>query len=265
MKPIEGETCEQAWLAAAEYLVGVPSHDAHNVVVEIGRPAEHSPADLRIRAVVDGFLREKDSNPVVTVAETIFPAAEYLRAGPTGVYETYPEEIYPEIVGPHEWGRYAYRLVRWRGESAERPMINPLKDLIDKMSAQLKGSRMRAAYELSFSDSAIDLPLYDPSKDGSRVRGGPCLSHVSLKLGRTDSLYLTALYRSHYYTARALGNFIGLAALQAFVCEQVGLTPGPLVCVSTFAKLDAEDWTVTDAKAMVARARAAFETVEAVA
>jgi thymidylate synthase len=96
--------------------------------------------------------------------------------------------------------------------------------------------------------------------DGNRTRNGPCLSHVSLKVGVEDTLYLTALYRSHSYVARALGNFLGLASLQAFVCDQTGLAPGPLVCVSTYARLETDDgWTVGEATELVKAARAAHD------
>jgi len=82
------------------------------------------------------------------------------------------------------------------------------------------------------------LMLYDPQKDRKRRRGGPCLSHVSLKVRDRKELLLTAVYRSHHYIERALGNLIGLSRLQAFICNETRLEPGPLVCVSTYAVLD---------------------------
>jgi hypothetical protein len=167
-----------------------------------------------------------------------------------GVYETYPNEIYPAIKQPKEWGRYAHRLLRRSGPGGTE--INPLKIVVEKLQSQLaNGQRMRCCYELSVSEGALDLPLYDGATDARRVRGGPCLSHVSLKLGRNNSLYLTALYRSHYYIERALGNLLGLAALQAFVCEQAGLVPGPLVCVSTFAQVDTERWNLSAVRQLI--------------
>ncbi len=261
MKALTQTTCEQAWLEAAEHLADANEHTEYNLIIEITKPTLHDAADHRIRAAVDRFLRNHDAYPVSTVAGTIFPAAEYVNHGARGVYEIYPDEVYPEIkLGPSDWGRYAHRLVRW--PAASTTPINPLKTLIEKMKTQLKqnGPRMRACYELSLTDSAIDLPLYDPVTDGRRPRGGPCLSHISLKIGATDILYLTALYRSHSYVARALGNFLGLADLQAFICNQTGLAPGPLVSVSSYARLEPDDgWKISEALQLVKSARLAYE------
>jgi thymidylate synthase len=260
VKPICGETCERAWLAAAEHLSS-GSHTEYNLIVEIEKPSVHDAADHAVRKTVDDFLKSKRANPCSAVAGTIFPAAEYLNHGAKGVYELYPKEVFPNInLGPGDWGRYAYRMVRWTGGNGKT--INPLEVLVDKIKAQLKGRRMRQCYEVSLTDSAIDLPLYDPALDRKRPRGGPCLSHVSFKLGEEDTLYLTALYRSHTYVARALGNFLGLASLQAFVCDETKLDPGPLVCVSTYARLEpgegSSPWPVGAALQMVKSARKAF-------
>lgn len=259
MKAITQDSCETAWLEAAEHLASASGHTDYNLVVEIAKPAIHDAADLRLRSKVDAFLRAHGANPLSTVAGTIFPVSEYRNFGSRGVYEVYPEEVYPSIKGPHEWGRYAHRLVRWA--CPDGTTINPLKIVVEKMQKQLKnGKRLRACYELSLSDPGSDLPLFDPATDAGRPRSGPCLSHVSLKIGVTDNLYLTAIYRSHSYIERALGNFFGLAALQAFVCNETGLTPGPLLCVSSYARLDADaDWSVGAALKLVADARAAYQ------
>lgn len=257
MKAVTQESCELAWLEAAEHLAKMREHTEYNLIVEITKPAQRNDADRRIKSTVDQFLRAQKVNPLSTVAGTIFPISEYLNFGKRGVYEVYPDEVYPEIKAASEWGRYAHRLVRW-GESD--PPINPLKTLVEKMAAQLANSGpMRACYELSLTDSAIDLPLYDPVRDRKLTRNGPCLSHVSLKIRDSKTLYLTAIYRSHYYVEKALGNFYGLAALQSFVCDQTGLTPGPLVSVSSFAKLDTDGgWSQSAALKLVKAARAAY-------
>ena len=68
--------------------------------------------------------------------------------------------------------------------------------------------------------------------------GGPCLSHISLKIRNKSELVLTALYRNHFYSEKVLGNLLGLARLQLFICDQTGLVPGSLVAISTLAVLD---------------------------
>lgn len=257
MKTVIEETCERAWLTAAEHLAEVSGHAEYNMVVEIAKPTLHGDEDRRVRHTVDGFLRSRAANPITTVAGTIFPAADYKNHGARGVYEVYPDETYPQIKS--EWGRYAYRLVRWPADTPTGH-INPLQKLVEKINTQrLNGMRLRGCYEVSLTDSAIDLPLYDPMRDRGRTRGGPCLSHLSFKLGVEDTLYLTALYRSHSYIARALGNFLGLADLQAFVCDETGLAPGPLMCVSSYARLEPDkEWSVGEAIELVKRARVAY-------
>lgn len=254
LKAIEGQTCAESWLDAINYLLGCRWHEQHNLILQVARPADRSDRDRYILGIVDRFLIDHGSQPLSTVAETIFPGAEYRRSGVRGVYEIYPDEIYPQIKLPHEWGRYAHRLVR--KSSPHGGELNPLKIAVEKLHSQIENrQRKRSCYELSFSEGALDLPLYEANDDCRRVRGGPCLSHVSLKLGRTDNLYLTAQYRSHYYVARTLGNLIGLAMLQAFVCEQTGLAPGPLVCVSTFAHVDTELWNLSEFRELVTNLR----------
>lgn len=207
MIAVEERSCERAWLAVAEHLASCSGHVDYNIVVEVAQPAIHDQYDGRVYELVDRFLRDHKANPVSTVADTIFPAAQYLESGSRGVYEVYPEEVYPEILGSREWGRYAYRLVHWPQDAAHGQAINPLKDLVDKMRNQLaKRGPKRACYEISLTDSAIDLPLYDPVTDRAGIMGGPCLSHVSFKVAPPSALNLTAIYRSHYYVARALGK-----------------------------------------------------------
>src|SRR5690606_18205446 len=102
-----------------------------------------------------------------------------------------------------------------------------LEKIIEKLVAVREGSvsNFKAAYELGVSDPQTDLmnryneigfelPTYNSAVDRHMYMGSPCLSHLTFKLmdGKLD---LTAIYRSHYYAERALGNLIGLAQLQS--------------------------------------------------
>jgi hypothetical protein len=257
LKPLTRKTCEDAWLAAAQFLrTEVEHREAHNLIVEIEAPAAHSSGDLRLRSEVDQFLRSHDANPIFTVAETIFPAALYRDEGVKGVYETYPNIVYDAIKQPGEWGRYAQRLLRRKGPDGK--VFNPLERTVERLKAAATGhDPKRACFELSLAEDALDLPIALPID--KRTRGGPCLSHISLKAGRDKRLYLTAIYRYHYFIERALGNYLGLAALQAFLCEQAGLDIGPIVCVSTYCKLDTEGgWTKTSVNALLDRCKLAL-------
>lgn len=237
MIPLSRQTRATAWLAVVEHLLRVPEHVEYNVVLEVLEPMRADPIDIRIEGEVDALLRSAGLNPLSTVAGTLFPASAYTQFGARGVFEVYPNEEYPEIEAILQWGTYAHRLVRW--PTADGSSTNPLKSCIEKMQKELATpGPKRACYEIALSDCALDIPIYDNEEDDWRHEGGPCLSHVSFKMRGRSELLLTAMYRSHWYVSKALGNLLGLAQLQAFVCEQTGLSPGPLVCVSTFAKID---------------------------
>jgi hypothetical protein len=253
MIPIRGESRAETWFSAVQHLSTCSDWEDYNLVLEIRDPMRRNALDQRIEEGVDEFLRGTGKFPLSTVAETIFPAGEYRRHGPKGVYETYPNDIYPKIKRLPElrWGTYAHRLVR---RDAPGGSVNPLKYCVEKIRRQLAGPSVKGAcYELSLCDVALDLPLYDPVNDRKNHIGGPCLSHVSLKIMRDRRLALTALYRSHFYVQKALGNLLGLARLQAFVCEQTKLPPGPLVCMSTYATLEreSEHWTKKTVAALI--------------
>ena len=80
------------------------------------------------------------------------------------------------------------------------------------------------------------MPVYLPGFD-NQVRGGQCLSHVSLTLTE-NRLAMTALYRHQVYVARAYGNYLGLARLLAFLAYESGREIGELMVVASHADID---------------------------
>ena len=99
---------------------------------------------------------------------------------------------------------------------------------------------MRAAYEAKVFDDAdtCELSTYQPESDCKLTIGQPCLTHLSFKLHRNNSVSLTAIYRTHYYVEKTLGNLLGLGQLLKFVADETELEIGGLVCHSTMAQLD---------------------------
>ena len=232
---IETDSRLEAWMMAAEFLM--QDGPTLNLVLEIESPAsnaEFQSADLRI----DKFLIREDELPMHTVAETIFPGWQYRKRGLRGVFQEYPDKDYPSIKGHPSvsWGTYAYRLVR--RHNANGKYINPLKQMIDKMQAELatKGTK-KSCYEIGVAEGEYDLPLYNTVKDGTRHMGGPCLSHLSFKLF-DGTIHLTAFYRSHDYRHKVPGNLLGLARLQACVARETCQRIGSLVVHSSYAYLN---------------------------
>jgi thymidylate synthase len=255
-----GESRGETWLEAIKLLLanGRP-YEAFHLVVEVVDPSQSTDVGAAIENEVDSFLRDHGTAPLQTVAETIFPASEYRRNGVEGVY-SYPKDVYPHIHGDGEnsWGTYAHRLTYRKARDGTE--FNPLKQCIDKLSPQEgKTNNMRCCYEIDLVDSGFDLSLFDTRKDRGRLRGGPCLSHVSFKVhnprkeDERKKLLLAATYRNHSYVERLLGNFLGLAQLQRFICDQADLEPGPMICLSTHAEVDTGPWKVSEVKSLVAR------------
>ncbi len=241
MKAIEAGTCIDAWVQACQYLLAQEGDNwrAYNVILEIADPLALPPTDHAAFEILDRFLTEHGGLPVNTVVNTIFPAQLYQRHGATGVYERYMSEIYPEIVKHPDcsWGTYAQRIIC--RTDAEGGTIHPLRDLVTKVMTQtgLDGPN-RAVYELGILDPLLEIPIYEPGEDRRRPIGGPCLSHISVKLTADHRVMLIGFYRSHYYVQRALGNLFGLAHLQHFIARETGLAMGPLVCHSSMAQLE---------------------------
>ena len=232
-KLIEADTLLAAWMKAADHLLD--SGAMLNLILEIESP-RFGGSNAAIDAI-DTFLAHEDELPTHTVAETIFPGSEYRRRGLRGVFDFYPEKVYPAIKKHPSirWGTYALRLVRRR--TADGKHINPLQQLIEKMSSEAaKPGPKRSCYELGIAEGEYDMSLYHPASDGTRRMGGPCLSHLSFKLFQ-DAVHLTALYRSHDYRYKVPGNLLGLARLQECVAREVGRDTGSLTVHSSYAYL----------------------------
>jgi hypothetical protein len=186
---------------------------------------------------------------IETVAGTIFPQGLFSRRGRPAFYDEY-QRLMVRAKKPGSWGLYFDRMTR--RVAPDGAVINPLEEVIKKLQAAVERDAIyQSTYELSPSDPAQDiiadaedgaeLATYDPI-DRKMLYGGPCLSHLSFKITDRHVLDLTAIYRSHHYCERALGNLLGLGRLQKFVAQQSGLDLGTLTCISTHAELDFPAW-----------------------
>ncbi len=254
LHPVTGSpTCATAWLAATKYLTTV-HNEAYNLVVDIDDPARHSATDQAVIVEVDQFLRTHNANPIVTVANTIFPQDLYRRYGAKELRAKYLAAF--GVIRKKGWGRYFQRMIAW-----------PKND--DRATDQLAGliGRLRKQFRAKQTyHNVYEMTLFDPATDSQKNLNRQCLSFLSFKLHPERGLMLTAMYRNHYYIARALGNFIGLGNLMAYIAAEVGASVGPLTCVSTHAVVDAgttrnkanDDagkmgWTLTEVKKLLAR------------
>ena len=228
---VETDGLLRAWHEAAGRLL--TAGPLLNVILSVANPKGDRNLSHAVSRI-DTFLRAEGQAPTHTVAETIFPGWLYTRRGIDGVFDYYPEKVYPQL-RPRGWGTYAYRLVRRRDHKGE--LFNPLKQTLQKMQDELRfRGPKRSCYEIGISSPPYELPIYDTPIDCKRRRGGPCLSHLSFKLF-ADSVHLTAFYRSHDYSYKVFGNLLGLARLQAFVARETRQRVGTLVVHSSYAFL----------------------------
>lgn len=237
------------WLAAVRHL-SQPKAAVRNLLLEIPLPLTMTDGDRDIVRTVDAALRARnDGLTIDTVANTIFPrglAAKYDRPE---LYERYHSMI-DRAKKPGSWGTYFDRMTR--RQSATGISVNPLDNLIEKVRRNIDSGRVyQSTYELPSCDPVVDLcdtelgfelGTYDPTQDALRPRSGPCLSHLSFKITNKTHVDLTAVYRSHTYCSRALGNLIGLARLLHWVADKTELEVGTLSCLSTHAELDVSAW-----------------------
>ena len=227
---LAADTRLDAWIKGVNYLL--EHGPVLNLILAIGSPTIGGSNDT-----IDKFMADESQFSMHTVSETIFPGAEYRRRGLHGVFDFYPEEVYPAIKKHRSisWGTYAYRLVRRR--TADGKHINPLKQMIEKMRSEISTpGPKKSCYELGVAEGEYDLPLHSPVQDGTRRMGGPCLSHLSFKLF-DGAVHLTAFYRSHDYRYKVPGNLLGLARLQDCVARETSRCTGSLVVHSSYAYL----------------------------
>lgn len=243
------------WLAAARHLEKSPGHSALNLVLEISDPLSVTIEDRALMVEVNTALESVGKRPLNTVAATIFPQDYYRRYQRPAFYDRFTTMM--ERGKEPGWGTYALRMIKRRGRNPGET-INPLERIVERISnaGQPETGSFSNAYELGMvaveedyahdlADVGGELPTYAVEHDGNRWYGFPCLSHVSFKRIQRDdgfAVNLTAVYRSHRYCERALGNLIGLAQLQSFVAKEAKLSIGTFTCLSSYGELDAGSW-----------------------
>ena len=237
MHVISTDTREEAWLQAVKHLKNGTSHKIeYNLILEVKKPGLTTLRTKKIRQEFDDFAEANLPYTSHTVAETIFPASLYKKYGSEGIYTIYPEQVYPTIKGikANNRGTYAMRIVRAKSVVGDK--INPLKEVVSRLKkAAESSSGIRCAHEISLDDSE-SIPI---NQNDRSLYGFPCLSHLSFKLSYDrKELHLTAVYRSQFFIDKAMGNLLGLARLQSFICREVGVSMGTLVCHATYAQLD---------------------------
>ncbi|WP_155626237.1 hypothetical protein [Burkholderia vietnamiensis] len=250
------------WLEASRHLDARKDHSRtdRNLMLEIAAPEILDSSDLQVFDQVDTALRKYSNGlNVKTVAATIFPVALYKRHGREGMYREYAN-IMKRAAVRNTWGTYAMRMMAWPTGTGKN--INQLETTIVKLDRAAHGGHpYQSAFEvgivapdvdaghceiadldLNAVQPACEIATFHAATDGRKISNMPCLSHLSFKLTNRETVDLTAIYRSHHYAARALGNLLGLSQLLGFVAREAQLKVGTLTCISTHAELDLNSW-----------------------
>ena len=207
-----------AWHDAAELLT--MNGDRFNLCVHVEQPAGLIEADVRR---YDPRRVDRSAKSVYDVANTIFPSDSAFHGSSVDDFFNHFIPVYVRGQRRYRsvWGTYFLRLAQF-GNAGR----NQLRTVIDAITNWK--SRPRAAFVVHLSSPEFDRP---------RTMGAPCWQYAEFTRTDTNTLSLTAAYRSHDYFLKALGNFVGLTRLLKFVCRHTSMTEGTLTCLSVYAHL----------------------------
>jgi thymidylate synthase len=119
------------------------------------------------------------------------------------------------------WGTYFGRLTKFGNTE------NQLENIVHALS----NWRIKPEAALVAHTSA-------PHLDTIKPIGSPCLQYIEILWTREDVIDLVAVYRNHEFLKKALGNYIGLGQLLAFIATESNKKPGTIVCHSARAYCD---------------------------
>jgi len=250
----------EAWVQVLDLVNGQRGGTATNVMVSISKPQEgmHS----LLTDVVDGVLRDRGRHGVFTVANTIFPSALYNDPGfewvpslpsdavqelddaASELYEAYLDSL-PTLqrIPANRGGTYFSRMISWPGKTltGNNQLARRIRAL---RSEHTQGRMVSNASDITVEGEADDAGgvLEEYVISDTRTRGFPCLVHIDISV-REGALSLLAVYRSWHLLTRGYGNLIGLARLQAFLCQQTGYAAGELAVVAGHADAEHGDYS----------------------
>src|SRR4051794_6798688 len=115
-------SCARAWAAAASAIIETDD-EAYNVVIDVKDSVNHDDADNAVITLVDRFLKARDKDPVVTVANMIFPQSLYLKHRVPDFY-TVGHRDFDHRTKTNRWGDYFERMTRRVDGEGKR--YNPL-------------------------------------------------------------------------------------------------------------------------------------------
>jgi len=223
---IEQNSFQKAWLAASRYLMS-SKWEARNLVVAV---KDTTVLERGIHDKYTAFCRKCGLLTPKQVAYTIFPYKIARRRQGQELYDTYnrPHGMFERLMNikRNVWGNYFRRFTHYEGHKGT---VNQIAEIITKLNQRSRVYR-----------SAYTMIVQQPGTETTMALGGPCLNYVAFQVepGEQNTIGLLAVYRNHDFLKRAYGNYLGLIALQGFVCRETKTVPGPLTCISSHAYVE---------------------------
>lgn len=218
---IVGSNVREGWLRGAKLVLRSTGGVSHLITV-IGNPVQVD-SDWCTRYSARRVKQGADT--CRGVANVLFPNVTLNAAGSReSAYEagwTLLSKARSRQIMNAGWGTYFERLTKFGAAG------NQLETAINKINAWANASRT----SLYFHTSGFHL-------DNFRTRGAPCLQYIQLECRNTGHIALTAVYRNHDFFNKAIGNFVGLGRLLAFICKHTEYAPAELTCISMHAYAD---------------------------
>lgn len=230
---VQEDSIQQAWLETVRLLMA-RKWELRNLIVSIRKPFDtlYDVHNRYERLCNDlGILNPRH------VAYTIFPASFATGKTAESLFDAYNRSsgLFHRI--STKWGTYFRRLTHYDSKKA---IVNQLERVVTALKRDKAASKaMSAAYTMI---------LQEPGGETTKPRGGPCLNYLALQVekGNPSRIGLLAVYRNHDFLAKAYGNYIGLANLLQFICNESGYSMGPLTCISSHAYIDSHKRALTE-------------------
>jgi len=216
-----GDNAVTAWKAGCHAILADPDAKVRNLITEIEKPTFANPGWFRTYDPI--FVGADDRLSVV--AKVLFPETPR----PDGQTR---EHYYTHWAAVLRRGRKTGRLhSSWGSTYFERLLsLNGSDNQIERAIRVLRTWQRK--------ETAIVMHLSSPCVDKLKPIGSPCLQFAEILWSADNTIDLVALYRNHDFLKKALGNFIGLGRLLAFISSEANKTPGKVICHSVRAYCD---------------------------
>lgn len=218
---VVGDDAVGAWKAGCHAILATQDAKVRNLITEIANPTLSSPDWLRNYDPMSVGVDDRLS----VVAKVLFPEV------PRAAGET-REQYYSRWAAVLRRGRKTGRLHSSWGSTYFERLLS-----LDGSDNQIE----RAIHSLTTwqrKETAIVMHLSAPKIDKLKPIGSPCLQFAEILWSADGTIDLVAVYRNHDFLKKALGNFIGLGRLLAFIAGESEKKPGKVICHSIRAYCD---------------------------